>query len=119
MRLRSGRGVTPKLAFLVLVVAATACALLAVRQQRLEAVGAMADSLRRSAALDRTTQLFRVEITRRVTPERVAWLTERHGGWRNAGQRMGAPALYALGTLLPPGADDEAEPGTRSAEASR
>ncbi len=116
-RPRGGRGVTPKVAFLVLVAAATACALLAVRQQRLEAVGAMADSLRRSAALDRTTQLFRVGIARSINPERIARLTKSHGPWRSTGVPQGNRTLYAHGVLdLTPHPDDADD--VRSAEAT-
>lgn len=68
-----------KLVTIVLALALTAASLLAVRQQRLQAVSEMATAIERGAALDRQTWRARVEIAQRVSPEALARvLSERH-----------------------------------------
>lgn len=60
-----------KLVTIVLALALTAASLLAVRQQRLQAVSEMATAIERAAALDRRTWRARVEIARQVAPDRL------------------------------------------------
>jgi hypothetical protein len=61
--------VLAKLVAIVLALALTAASLLAVRQQRLQAVSEMATAIERAAALDRQAWRARVEIAKRVAPE--------------------------------------------------
>ncbi len=58
-----------KLLAIVLALAVTAAGLLAVRQQRLQAVSEMATAIERASALDRRTWRVRVEIASRTSPE--------------------------------------------------
>lgn len=58
-----------KLVAIVLALGLTAASLLAVRQQRLQAVSEMATAIERAAALDRQTWRARVEIAKRTSPE--------------------------------------------------
>ena len=57
-----------KLVIIVVALALTAASLLAVRQQRLQAVGEMATAIERAAALERRTWRARVEIARLASP---------------------------------------------------
>lgn len=107
-RWRASRSTSAKLALLILVAAGSAVALLGFRQSRLESVGAMAASLRRSAELDRQLQTVRVEIARRLRPDRVAKLAERLGPLRSGEAGGGEADLYAAGT--PPQDGDPAPP---------
>jgi hypothetical protein len=97
-RWRASRSTSAKLALLILIAAGSSVALLGFRQSRLESVGAMAASLRRSAELDRQLQSVRVEIARRLRPDRVAKLAERLGPLRSGEAGAGDPDLYASGT---------------------
>lgn len=68
-----------KLVIIVLALALTAASLLAVRQQRLQAVSEMATAIERAAALDRQTWRARVEIAKRVSPETLGRLLAGQG----------------------------------------
>jgi hypothetical protein len=58
-----------KLIVLIVSVAALSASVLVVRQERLAAVGEMADALRRSERADRELWRLRVEIARDLEPE--------------------------------------------------
>lgn len=68
-----------KIAALILVSAAAAAGLLSVRQQRLEAVHEMSAAVRRAEALDRQLWRVRIDLARRITPERVHELAQQLG----------------------------------------
>lgn len=60
-----------KLVVLIVSVASLSASMLVVRQQRLEAVGEMADTLRRSERADRELWRLRVDIAERLSPEEL------------------------------------------------
>ncbi|MBC7834949.1 MAG: hypothetical protein H7Y88_07590 [Phycisphaerales bacterium] len=60
-----------KLAFTILAVGLMACVLLATRQQRLQAVHELAQVQKRVAEHDRDLWRLRLEIARRITPQRI------------------------------------------------
>lgn len=62
-----------------MVLALTAASLLVVRQQRLTAVREMADAAQRAAEFDRKLWRVRVEIARRVTPQKIRDVLEGFG----------------------------------------
>lgn len=68
-----------KLAMLIVLSALTACSLLVVRQQRLQAVHDMAEAAERAVALDRKLWHVRIEIAERSTPGAVAVLAAALG----------------------------------------
>ncbi len=61
-----------KLLVLILSLAALSASVLAVRQERLQAVGEMADTLRRSERADRELWRLRVEIAKRLAPDELS-----------------------------------------------
>lgn len=61
-----------KLIVLIVSVAALSASVLVVRQERLAAVGEMADALRRAERADRTLWRIRVEIAERLAPDELA-----------------------------------------------
>ena len=68
-----------KLMAIVLTLAVTAAGLLAIRQQRLQAVSEMAAAIERSSALERQTWKVRAAIAERVSPTELAKLIEPLG----------------------------------------
>lgn len=84
-----------KIAFLILSVGVSACVLLTVRQQRLEAVHDLADVQRSMSRLDQDLFRLRVAIAQGVAPERVTSLAVALGPMRPAG-------VDSLTDLLPP-----------------
>jgi hypothetical protein len=68
-----------KLIALILGLALTGASLLVVRQQRLVAVGEMADALRRSEAAGRDLWRMRVEIADRLSPDALRAALDRTG----------------------------------------
>jgi len=66
-----------KTCFLVLALGATACGLLVVRQQRIQAVYELASVSRRIDKLERTRWDLRIAIARATTPQRVETLAAR------------------------------------------
>lgn len=68
-----------KLAVIVLALGVTASSLLAVRQQRLQAVSEMATAIERASAMERRAWRVRVEIARRSTPESLVAALEGRG----------------------------------------
>jgi hypothetical protein len=71
--------VSAKLAALIVVFALTAVGLLAVRQQRLQAVSDMASSIERAAEMDRQSWRLRVEVARRLDPDALERALESLG----------------------------------------
>lgn len=69
-----------KLALLILVAAATAASVLAIRQQRLVAMHEMARSVERSAEMDRKLWRVRADIAERITPGRIRDALEGDAG---------------------------------------
>src|SRR5690242_8128271 len=57
----------------------TACVLLTVRQQRMQAVHELANVQREVARLDRTLAHLRLEVAERITPEKVAEMAKSIG----------------------------------------
>ncbi|MEO1128542.1 MAG: hypothetical protein AAFX05_02415 [Planctomycetota bacterium] len=68
-----------KLAALIVAFALTAVGLLAVRQQRLQAVSDMASSIERAAEMDRQSWRLRVEVARRLDPDALQRAVESLG----------------------------------------
>ncbi len=66
-----------KLVVLILSLAALSASMLAVRQERLVAVGQMAEAIRRSERAERDTWRLRLEIARAMAPQRIASDAER------------------------------------------
>jgi len=80
-----------KLMAIVLTLAVTAAGLLAIRQQRLQAVSEMAAAIERAASLERQTWKVRAAIAQRVSPQELHKLIEPLGDveslcvpWREA-----------------------------------
>ncbi len=80
-----------KLLAIVLTLALTAAGLLAIRQQRLQAVSEMAAAIERASTLERQTWKIRAEIASRVAPHALKNLIGPLGevdplcvGWREA-----------------------------------
>jgi len=80
-----------KLLAIVLTLALTAAGLLAIRQQRLQAVSEMAAAIERASWLERQTWKVRSEIAVRVSPDKVETLMKSLGDveplcvpWREA-----------------------------------
>ena len=69
-----------KLLVLILSLAALSASVLAVRQERLEAVGEMAEALRRAERADRELWRLRVKIGERLAPDELAERIERELG---------------------------------------
>ncbi len=68
-----------KLIAVILAMGVTACVLLTVRQQRMQAVHELANVQREVARLDRTLAHLRLEVAERITPERVAEMAKSIG----------------------------------------
>ena len=94
-----------KLAFLVLVIAATGAGLLTVRQQRLEAVHEMAEALDRAAVLEREVWRLRVEAARLTSPQYAQELLAVLGETKPVVARRSPPAQerFALEPVVQPG----------------
>ncbi|GAB4519879.1 MAG: hypothetical protein Tsb0013_23630 [Phycisphaerales bacterium] len=66
-----------KLLVLILSLAALSASVLAVRQERLAAVGEMAEALRRAERADRELWRIRIEIAGHLAPDELAASVER------------------------------------------
>jgi hypothetical protein len=91
-----------KLVMIVIALALTGASLLAVRQQRLQAVSDMATAIERASALDRQTWRARIEIARRVSPEALEPLIAEMGAFE--------PMLVEWCEFIEPRADSRSEP---------
>lgn len=61
----------PKVVALILCLALVACAMLALRQQRIQAAHELAKAQARLAELDRNVLRLRLQIASRLTPDRI------------------------------------------------
>lgn len=94
-----------KLVVVILCLGAVAATLLALRQQRIQAMHELAESRLRLRAADERLWLLRAEIARRLAPEELEARIASAGGMVPAGQ---APALRpALDGVTPTGTGGE------------
>lgn len=95
-----------KLAVLILAVGVFACSLLALRQQRLDAVHELAVSQKRMAERDRDLFQLRTRIASRVMPDRVEALAAKIGPLEpirvDGPTRPGTPNPTAITIADPP-----------------
>lgn len=95
-----------KTCFLVLALGATACGLLVIRQQRIQAAHDLASVSRRIDKLERTRWEMRIAIARATTPDHVEALAERLDPQPTALARLNRPES--------PAGEGAAHPGVRS-----
>lgn len=87
-----------KTCFLVLALGATACGLLVIRQQRIQAVYELASVSRRIDKLERTRWDLRIAIARATTPERVEAMAVRYEPRPTALAHLNRPEAEAAGS---------------------
>jgi type II secretory pathway pseudopilin PulG len=98
----------PKLAVLIVAVAATAASLLAARQMRTQAAHELAQTRLRVMRLDQQRAKLRSEIASRITPEHVQEMASRQSPLKPIAGEFPLPPSPSLIASVPAGSTQEA-----------